>query len=73
MVVRTQQATTEPRREKACLDFACGISRDNVGQAATLIGSGGAALKIHVYPCGAEFDVVENEGMGLEGDSDASV
>jgi hypothetical protein len=46
---------------QVCRDFPLRLACDNVDEAAKVIGMGRAALKISVYPWGAEFDVVESD------------
>ena len=57
-MVRTNTTKFETRSNQVCEDFERGLAYDNVEEAAELIANGGAALKISVYPWGAEFDVV---------------
>lgn len=49
---------SEVRTSRPSDDFKCGLACENVGRASELIGAGQAALRISVYPWGAEFDVV---------------
>ena len=60
-VVRTNASKLQTRPSLVCEDFECGLACDNVEEASRLIGKGGAALKVSVYPWGEEFDVVRND------------
>lgn len=59
MVVRTNTTMTEKNPNRVAEGFEFGLAIDNAAEASGLISAGEAALKISVYPWGAEFDVVD--------------
>lgn len=74
-MVRLTTTKLEAASDRACSCFECGLADDNVETASRLIDQGGAALKISVYPWGAEFDIVTDDAgyEGEEGNPDALV